>query len=316
MANYPLTYNDFVSFFSSDEDCYAFLSNIRWVDGFICPHCQNRTHWYGGKGNYECYKCKKRCSVTAGTLFQDHKKPLLLWFRAMWHITENKYGTNALSLKNALGLGSYNTAWTWLHKFRAAMVRPNRDKLSGLVEVDEIFIGGPKSGKRGRGAEGKELVLVMAEKDEKRIGRIRLRHIANATADTLNAAICEAVNSGACLCTDGWSGYSTSQLAEKLYIHQVVRKDACVGDNLLPFANIVASLLKRWLLGTLQGGIQPTHLGYYLDEFTFRFNRRTSKSRGLLFYRLVEQALIVEPKVEKSFRNGKLALGEKSTYSG
>ena len=308
MANYPLTYNEFVEYFSRDEDCYLYLSKIRWAEGFVCYHCCNRTHWYGGKGLYECYKCRRKCSVTARTLFQDHKKPLLQWFSAMWHITENKYGTNALGLQKALGLGSYNTAWIWLHKFRFAMVRPGRDRLSGIVEVDEIFIGGSKPGKRGRGAEGKELVLVMAEKDVKRIGRIRLRHITDASPDTLNAAIEESINPGSCICTDGWSGYITSVLSKKGYDHKVVRKNADVGDNLLPFANIVASLLKRWLMGTLHGGIQPTHLGYYLDEFTFRFNRRTSKSRGLLFYRLVEQAMDLDPKVGKSFKNGKNAL--------
>lgn len=311
MDKYPRTVTDFVSYFSSDEDCYIYLSGIRWPEGFICPDCFNKTHWYGGKGVYECYKCRRKFSVTSGTLFQNHKKPLLLWFSAMWHITENKYGTNALGLQRALGLGSYHTAWTWLHKFRTAMVRPGRDFLSGTVEVDEIFIGGPKPGKRGRGAEGKELVLVMAEKNGKRIGRIRLCHIANASAATLNAAIETFIKPGTCLCTDGWSGYSTPQLEEKGYIHQIVRKDANVGDNLLPFANIVASLLKRWLLGTLHGGMQFTHIGYYLDEFTFRFNRRTSKARGLLFYRLIEQAIAVAPAVEKSLVNGKLPMDGK-----
>jgi transposase-like protein len=229
---------------------------------------------------------------------------MLDWFTAAWRITENKYGTNALSLQKALGLGSYHTAWTWLYKFRIAMVSPGRDLLKGVIEVDEIFIGGEKPGKRGRGAAGKELVLVMAEKNGNRIGRVRLAHIADAGALTLNKAIEQAVLKGSSICTDGWAAYSTEQLKKLGYEHIIIRKEPCLGDNLLPFANMVASLLKRWLLGTLQGGIQGTHLGYYLDEFTFRFNRRTSKSRGLLFRQLLFNALNIEAHTESSFVGG------------
>lgn len=185
------------------------------------------------------------------------------------------------------------------------MVNPQRDKLCGELEVDEIFIGGAKPGKRGRGADGKELVLIAAEQNGRHIGRIRLVHVKDAKASTLNTALEHAVESGSKLCTDGWTGYSTQQLKTFGYEHIVVRTNSHLGDNLLPFANIVASLLKRWLLGTLQGGIQATHLGYYLDEFTFRFNRRTSNSRGMLFYRLLENAVNISPAVEASFKGGK-----------
>jgi len=242
--------------------------------------------------------------VTAGTLFQDHKKPLLQWFHAMWHVTENKHGTNALSLQKALGLGSYHTAWTWLHKFRQAMVRPSRDRLSGTVEVDEIFVGGKKTGKRGRGAEGKALVLVAIELDGQRLGRVRLTHIADASAPTLQAALVRSVAPDATLQTDGWPGYITSKLAKVGYTHLVMEPRAVIGEDPLPHVNLVASLLKRWLLGVLQGGVMHTHLAYYLDEFTFRVNRRTSQSRGLLFYRLIENAIQVGPKTEKDFTGG------------
>jgi len=188
------------------------------------------------------------------------------------------------------------------------MVSPHRDKLCGEIEVDEIFIGGPKPGKRGRGADGKELVLVAAEKDGQHIGRIRLVHISDAKAETVNTALGYVIKPGSTLYTDGWAGYSTKQLKALGYTHVIVRTNAHLGDNLLPFANIIASLLKRWLLGTLQGGIQATHLGYYLDEFTFRFNRRTSKFRGLLFYRLLENAINVAPAVEASFKGGKSSI--------
>ena len=305
MSSYPKNYGEFVKWFQDDASCYTYLFQIRWPNGFVCARCGEEKYWLGKSGLYRCHKCLFKTSITAGTIFQDRKKPLLQWFYAAWHITENKHGTSARSLQQALGLGSYHTAWTWLHKFRFAMVRPHRDKLHGNIEVDEIFIGGAKSGKRGRGAEGKELVLIAAEKDGKRIGRIRLVHIKDAKAATLNTALEQVIECGSILYTDGWAGYSSQQLKRLGYEHVIVRTNAHLGDNLLPFANITASLLKRWLLGVLQGGVQATHLGYYLDEFTFRFNRRTSKSRGMLFYRLLENAILVNPKTEASFKGGK-----------
>ncbi len=173
------------------------------------------------------------------------------------------------------------------------MVRPGRDRLNGLIEVDEIFIGGPRPGKRGRGAAGKDLVLIAAQVDGKRIGRIRLCCIPDATATSLGTAICASVEPGSLIHTDDWKGYHG--LSALNYRHRVIRHEAHVGDNLLPMANMVASLLKRWLLGTHQGAVRPSYLEYYLDEYTFRFNRRTSRSRGLLFYRLLQQAVALKP---------------------
>ena len=173
------------------------------------------------------------------------------------------------------------------------MVRPGRDRLTGVVEVDEVFIGGEHSGKRGRGAAGKALVVIAAQEDGKRIGRIRLRRVADAAGESLEPAVWEMVEPGSTVRTDGWRGYNG--LMELGYQHRVVQKDAKLGDNLLPLVNTVASLIKRWLLGTHQGAVQASHLDYYLDEYTFRFNRRTSKSRGLLFYRLLTQAIDLGP---------------------
>lgn len=192
-----------------------------------------------------------------------------------------------------LGLGSYQTAWTWLHKLRCAMVRPGRDRLTGTVEVDETYIGGEKPGKRGRGAEGKSLVLVAAQEDGRRVGRIRLRRVQDASADSLEPSVVEAVEPGAIIRTDGWPGYSG--LKARGYRHEIVRPSASVGDELLPLVHRVSSLLKRWLMGTHQGAVSHEHLDYYLDEFTFRFNRRTSRYRGKLFYRLVQQAVNIDP---------------------
>jgi transposase-like protein len=221
----------------------------------------------------------------------------------MWHITNQKYGANALGLQRIMGFGSYHTAWRWLHKMRRAMVRQGRDNLSGIVEIDETFIGGERSGKRGRGADNKTLVAVAVEDKSqtsatgKGIGRIRFQLIPNASADNLNAFIQANVNEGSSIRTDGWNGYrSISTIG---YEHTVV-------DSMdLKIAHLTISLLKRWLLGTYQGAVSPTHLSYYLDEFTFRFNRRTSGSRGKLFYRLIQQSLLSDPVPYQKIVGGK-----------
>jgi transposase-like protein len=178
------------------------------------------------------------------------------------------------------------------------MVRPGRDRLSGIVEVDESYIGARKAGKPGRGAAGKTLVVIAAQLNGARIGRIRLRQVPDASAESLEDAVEKAVEQGSEVRTDGWMGYNG--LNRLGYVHQRVRQEAEVGNNLLPSCHRVAGLLKRWLLGTHQGAVSHEHLDYYLDEFTFRFNRRTSRHRGKLFYRLLEQAMAVEPVPLKS----------------
>lgn len=252
------------------------------------------------RGLYWCRSCGYQASVTAGTLFNDTHKPLRMWFEAMWYVTNQKSGVSALGLQRVLGLGSYHTAWNWLHKLRRAMVRPGRDRLTGVVEVDEIFVGGERSGKRGRGAEGKALVVIAAQEGDKGIGRIRMQRVADAAGESLEPAVWDMVEPGSVVRTDGWRGYNG--LTELGYQHNVARKNPDLGDNLLPLVNRVASLLKRWILGTHQGAVQHSHLEYYLDEYTFRFNRRTSKSRGLLFYRLLSQAIDLGPVLESQLR--------------
>lgn len=293
MEKYPRTIMEFERQFASEEACREYLFQLRWPHGFRCSRCDKEEAWSTGRGLYHCTHCGFQTSVTAGTIFQDTKKPLRLWFRAMWYVTNQKHGVSALGLQRSLGLGSYHTAWTWMHKLRRAMVRPGRDRLSGTVEVDETYIGGEKQGKRGRGAAGKVLVVVAVEADGPRIGRIRLKCAPDASGKSLEEAIREAVEPGSMVRTDGWSGYR--KLDTIGYVHEIVREEANVGKNLLPMCNRVVALLKRWWLGTHQGAVGSSYLDYYLDEFTFRFNRRTSKSRGKLFFRLVEQAVAIDP---------------------
>lgn len=284
---------EFEQRFDSETKCRDYLAKLRWPEGFQCPKCQSRKYWMTKQGLYYCAACEYKSSVTSGTVFQGTSKPLKLWFRAMWHVTNQKHGISALGLQRTLGLGSYHTAWEWLHKLRSAMVRPDRDRLSGIVEVDETFLGGYRPGKRGRGAEGKVLVVVGVERNGGRIGRIRLKRVPDASSESLNKAIQESVEPHTKVHTDGWRGYNS--LNQLSYVRRIIRQESSVGENLLPGVNLVVSLLKRWLLGTHQGAVKTSHLDYYLDEFTFRFNRRTSRSRGMLFYRLLQQSVKLAP---------------------
>jgi transposase-like protein len=301
--NHPRTLMEFEERFKTEQACRDYLFDLRWPDGFKCPNCGCNKFWLMSRNRYQCNSCGHQTSLTAGTIFQGTRKSLQTWFRAMWYVTNQKHGVSAMGLQRVLDLNSYHTAWTWLHKLRVAMVRPRRDRLTGKVEADEIYIGGKKPGKRGRGAEGKSLIFIAAQLDGNRIGRIRLSKIDDASAQNLELAIQQSIEPGTTIQTDDWNGYNN--LSSLGYIHNVVRKDAHIGENLLPKANLVASLLKRWLLGTHQGAVRHTHLDYYLDEFTFRFNRRTSRSRGKLFYRLMQQAVLVEPVIAKQFKGGR-----------
>ena len=298
MNDYPRTVLQLRDQFRNEAACRQYLAKIRWPDGFVCPRCQGREVWMTARALYHCRRCRYQASVTSGTLFADTNLPLRLWFEAIWHVSNQKHGVSALGMQRILGLGSYHTAWSWLHKLRRAMVCPSRDQLQGIVEADEIYIGGPRSGDFGRGAAGSSLVVVLVQESPEGVGRIRLARVADASAASLEPAIKQAVVLGSTVRTDDWKGYRG--LPASGYLHNVVRAEASVGENLLPLANRVASLLKRWLLGTHLGAVSPTHLDYYLDEFTFRFNRRTSRSRGLLFYQLLEQAVALEPVLTRS----------------
>lgn len=280
--------------FATEEACRQYLEQLRWPDGFRCPRCDSTNAWRMGRGLWLCGKCRRQTSVTAGTVFDRSRLPLSLWFRAMWQVTNQKNGTSASTVQRLLGLGSYQTAWAWLQKLRRAMVRPGRDRLAGVVEADESYVGGEKPGKRGRGAQRKALVLLAVQlQPGKKIGRIRMRHVPDASGQSLVPALESMVTEGSEIRTDGWRGYS--ELESKGYRHIVVGRSAEIGEDLLPACHRVASLLKRWLLGTHQGAVRHEHLAYYLDEFTFRFNRRTSASRGMLFYRLAQQAVQAVP---------------------
>lgn len=294
MEDYPRTLLELEKRFGTDQACREYLFALRWPEGFICPRCGGRAAWPMTRGLWLCGQCRHQASVTAGTIFQDSRLPLTLWFRAMWYVTSQKNGVSALGVQRVLGLGSYQTAWAWLHKLRRAMVRPGRDRLAGAVEVDETYWGAEEEGVIGRQTEEKALVIVAAQEDgPRKIGRIRLRRIADLSKATLHGFITENVAPGSLVRTDGLPAYRG--LTGYRHVPVVVTGSGQSADELLPRVHTVISLVKRWLLGTHQGAVSHRHLDYYLDEFTFRFNRRNSASRGKLFYRLVQQAVQVEP---------------------
>lgn len=307
MEDYPRTILELEDRFATEDACRTYLMRLRWSDGFVCPRCGEKGGWLASRGRVVCRSCRYQASVTAGTIFQGSHKPLRLWFRAIWHVTSQKNGASAIGIQRVLGLGSYQTAWTWLHKLRRAMVRPGRERLQGRVEVDETYIGGEESGARGRQTERKALVVIAAEEDGRGMGRIRMAQIPAATKARLHGFIRQAIERGSIVHTDGLPAYRGLETAgyehERTILHDKPDKDAAV--QLLPRVHRVAALVKRWLLGTHQGAVSEEHLDYYLDEFTFRFNRRKSRSRGKLFYRLLQQAVQLDPAPYGSIVGGK-----------
>jgi len=295
MEDYPRTVRELEARFHSEQACREYLFQLRWPTGFRCPSCGAAKAWSVRSGLWQCAGCSRQVSVTAGTIFQDTHTPLTVWFRAMWWVTTQKNGVSALGLQRVLGLGSYQTAWAWLHKLRRAMVRPGRDRLTGDVEVDETYWGGRAGGKRGRQLGKKALIAVAAQEDGRGIGRIRMRRIADASAASLLAFVRDSIEPGSVVHTDAWVGYEPLGWRDYRHWTSSGREPAQSPSDRLPRVHRVISLLKRWLLGTHQGAVRIEHLDYYLDEFTFRFNRRRSRSRGKLFFRLVQQAVAVAP---------------------
>lgn len=290
----PRNQIEFEMMFTTEQQCLDYLKELRFSESYSCRKCQHNEYWVNNRGILKCKRCRDELSATAGTIFHNSKLPLVVIFRALWWIVAQKNGVSAAGLQRVLGIGSYRTAWTWLHKFRHLMVFPGRDKLSGTVEVDETFIGGKKAGKRGRGAEGKSIVVIAVEVLEKGTGRVRMAIVPDGSKQSLRKFITENIEPESTLITDGWSGYKG--ISRKGYLHNVNDKTILLdNEEILPNVHRIASLLKRWLLGTHQNYVGEQYLSYYLDEFAFRYNRRKSKSRGLLFQRLIEQAVVHEP---------------------
>jgi len=303
--DYPQTYREFVVMFPDEEACASYFERLRWPNGFICPACRTKAiPWRQTRGRLVCSACRHQTSVSAGTIFDKTRTPLTTWFEAAWHVTTAKNGMSAKTLERTLGT-SYRVAWTMLQRYRVAMVRAERGPLSGEVEVDETLVGGIKrDGKRGRGTSKSVVVIAIEIRQPKGLGRVRMRHVPNASGTSLVPFVCAVVIPGATVLTDGWGGYN--DLPEHGYVRKktVLSSSGDPAHVSMPGVHRVSSLLKRWILGTHQGSVVPAHLQSYLEEFTFRFNRRTSRSRGLVFRRLLEQAAVTGAITEADVTHG------------
>jgi transposase-like protein len=303
--DYPKTYREFVTMFPDDKSCKIFLSKLRWDDGFICSKCKKlSTPWFQTHERLVCPYCHHQTTVTAGTIFDKTRTPLTTWLEVAWHITTAKNGMSAKTIEKTLGI-SYRVAWTILQRYRIAMVRTERGKLSGRVEVDETLIGGvEKGGKRGRGSKKCIVVIAIELLEPKGFGRIRMRFIPDASSSSLTSFINDVIEPSSTVCTDGWVGYNN--LKSLGYNHEVtvISHSEDQAHVSMPGVHQIASLLKRWILGTHQGSFSKNHLQSYLEEYTFRFNRRTSKNRGLIFRRLLEQAVCTHPITESDVTYG------------
>jgi transposase-like protein len=298
LVAFPSTEAEFRACFADEARCRAYLAQLRWPGGFRCAHCGGQTAYFlrSKRVVYECAGCGRQVSLIAGTIFEQSKKPLALWFRAIFDVTASKQGISAAELQRKLGLGSYQTAWSWLQKIRTATVRPNREPLSGEVEIDESYLGGPTPGKPGRGAEEKAIVAGAVEKRGRGCGRVRLGVLANVSASALLTFVERHLDRGESAHTDGWHGYA--KLGKKGYQHivSVLSRLDQTAAEVLPRVHLIFSLLKRWILGTHQGSVSLKYLQGYLEEFAFRFNRRHARRITHGAERLLGIAIVTPPR--------------------
>ena len=304
-VDYPRSLSEFMVMFPDEAACARFVEGLRFGDGFACRDCGVVAEpWRASQGRLMCRSCRAAVRLCAGTVFDKTRTPLTTWFAAAWYLTTAKNGLSAVTLERTLGV-SYKVAWTMLQRYRVAMVRAERPRLCGDVEVDETFVGGVRRGQgRGRGAPAKAIVVIAVEVLPRGYGRTRMRVVPSAAGADLMPFLRAAVEPGSHLRTDGHRGYDA---AVSQGFQRTAISIAASGDPAhvhLPAVHRVASLLKRWLLGTHQGAVNHDHLQTYLEEFTFRWNRRSSTSRGLLFRRLLEQAVATGPVTAEALRHG------------
>lgn len=321
MDAYPKNAGEFSARFQTTEDCRRYLISVRWPDGYECPVCHTKGKgWRMADGRIRCAACRACRSSTAGTVFQGSHIPLLTWFRVMWHLCLPKNGASALAFQRSQELGSYRTAWLCLHKLRKAMVRPGRERLSGRIEVDKISLVVPCGRRPSSNRDGAPSVLIFAENKDRaqedgttmgrRLGRIRLVHLRNTTNDSLSKALLDNIEPGSTLVASRRNVHeSILSLGYPCELSPSLAEERQAPPNnstkhaetpfpqtpTLPGCRLVSLLLRRWILGTLQGSLGEPHLQDYLDEFTFRFNRRSSRSRGMLFWRLMQIAVQHSP---------------------
>jgi hypothetical protein len=288
--DFPKTATAFEKRFATEEDCRAYWIEARWGGKPACARCGSTYVWaIRGGTTFECRECDHQTSLTAGTVLEKTRKPLKMWFRAVFEISTRRTGISAMDLMRIMGFGSYKTAWTWLHKLRSSLVRPDREPLGPFVQMDEALVG-------GKGGPHKELVLVAAEAG----GRVRLAHAETNDKATLKRFADGQVAADARVVTDGLASYDADSLGERPHEAKVQTKAERRENDAIQSCHWTISLLKRWLLGTHAGAVGPKHLQAYLDEFAFRQNRRKTKGVGRIAARVIEQLVARPPLTMRS----------------
>ena len=292
--DFPKTATEFEARFATGEDCRAYLIEARWGGKPACADCNSTRVWTIREGTtFECAQCGHQTSLTSGTLLEKTHKPLKMWFRAIFEISTRRTGISGKDLQRIMGFGSYKTAWSWLHKLRAAMVHSGSEPLGPFVQADEALVG-------GRGGPHKELVLVVAEVN----GRVRLAHVENNDTDTVKRFADGQIPAGAHVVTDGHAGYNAKSLGKRPHERNVQSKAERRENDAVQGCHWTISLLKRWLLGTHAGAVSDKHLQAYLDEFAFRHNRRKTNGVGRIAARVIESLVARPPMTMRGIIDG------------
>ena len=288
--DFPKTATEFEARFATEDDCRAYWIGARWGGVPACAKCASTRVWAIRKATwFECAECGHQTSLTSGTVLDRTRKPLKVWFRAVFEISTRRTGISAKDLQRIMGFGSYETAWSWLHKLRSAMVRSDSQPLGPFVQIDEALVG-------GKGGPNKELVLVAAEAN----GRVRLAHANNNDAGTLKTFADGQIAQDANIVTDGHAGYNAKSLGKRPHEAVVQTKAERRENDAVQGCHWTIALLKRWLLGTHAGAVAPKHLQAYLDEFAFRHNRRKTDGVARIAARVIEQLVVRAPLTMKS----------------
>ncbi|MDO9226946.1 MAG: IS1595 family transposase [Pseudomonadota bacterium] len=289
---FPRSLPEFQRLFPDEATCASYLERARWSGGFVCPRCGTFGEPYRISTRPSVLRCRKcRCdtSLMAGTVMERTHTPLSVWFWAAYLVSSQTPGISAVQFQRQLGLSCYETAFQILHKLRVGMVRPDQDRIGGkpgeVVEADETYVGGRTRGK-GRGVHDMAVVAGAVEVRQRKragslnkrktgryAGRVRLALVPDRSAKSLGGFIESTVAPGTRIITDDWSGYAG--LSKHGYDHVAIaeRGDPQVAEEFMPIIHLVFSNLKTWLRG-IHHGVSPQHLQAYLNEFTFRFNRR------------------------------------------
>ena len=292
--DFPKTAMEFEARFASEEDCRAYWIEARWGGEPTCARCSSTRVWTIREGTtFECAECGHQTSLTSGTLLEKTRKPLKMWFRAVFEISTRRTGISAKDLQRIMGFGSYETAWTWLHKLRAAMVRSDSEPLGPFVQADEALVG-------GKGGPHKELVLVAAEAN----GRVRLAHAENNDKETVKRFADGQIAPDARVVTDGHAGYDRKSLGKRSHDAIVQTKAERRANDAVQGCHWTISLLKRWLIGTHAGAVRDKHLQAYLDEFAFRHNRRKTNGVGRIAARVIESLVVRKPMTMRELIDG------------